>query len=388
MKKLLLVVLALISSLSVYAADLKVTGDFSTSGNAAGNDTLEKSGKTNYMYFDYDLNVNAAFVANENATVFTKLTYDKNVKGSGKVDKVEGAKQEMSTSLLAVERAYLAYKFNPMFKLDAGLMGGGQWGTAFGNTEINVMRVKGTAVISDTATVMAIYQKNKEVGAVDVAKDGEKYDDNTYYLAGTFKFGTITLSPLFSYNPLTTVSAGSDVEANTLSADVALTGDFGMIGFEAEGVYASTSGDTKATKFGAYANVFAKVEPAKVGLVLAYASDKTDSDKGVYSWGKDFDVTVVMDDWIETTIAGWTVAKVYADATFGAISCGAAVAYGMDNLKDSDAAFTEIDANAGYTFDANTSWTITAGYAMTDKCNTTGDKANAYAMYHTFKVTF
>jgi hypothetical protein len=136
MKRLLLVLVLLMTAGSLFAAELKINGDMYVRGTTLSNMDLVDTDEASFSYFDYDLNINAALVANENATVYTRLTYDRNVDGSGKVADSD------SESTLAVERAYINYKFHPALQLNTGLMGGGQWGTAFGDTEINVMRVQ------------------------------------------------------------------------------------------------------------------------------------------------------------------------------------------------------------------------------------------------------
>jgi hypothetical protein len=99
-----------------------------------------------------------------------------------------------------------------------------------------------------------------------------------------------------------------------------------------------------------------------------------------------------MDDWIGSgnsgCLVGWTVAKLYAEAAFGQASAGLAVAYGMDNVKEGKATFTEIDVTAGYEFDATTSYSMNIGYAMTNKWKGTEDKANALVIYHGMTVKF
>ena len=97
-----------------------------------------------------------------------------------------------------------------------------------------------------------------------------------------------------------------------------------------------------------------------------------------------------MDDWCEATLEGWTVAKLYVSdiKLSDAMSLGAAVAYGMDNVKDGEANFIEIDATFAYALDAQTEYSINAGYAMTDKMTAAEEKANCFAMYHGIKTKF
>ncbi len=419
MKRLLIVLFVLASFSAVYAADkaadattaIKITGDFYVGGNMAQNTDLVKSSKKTYSYFDYDLNLNAAIKANDNATFNLRLTYDKLVDknatydgtaGNVSVPKVESANQENSKSTLAVERAYLNYKFNTALQLDAGLMAGGQWGPLFGNTEANVMRLKLTFAAAEGMDFIAIYQKNaEEANGATLVSTSEKNDNNTYYLCAKMNFAPIKVQPLFAYNKkgkgYGDGTADNEGDFTKYTADIAVLGDFGTVAFESEFVYNTEKGK-KAYKvvapnkddktMGAYVNIWAKIDPAKVGFVYAYASDKTDKQEGAYNWGKDFDVTVVMDDFCEYTLAGWSVYKVYADSSAGALSFGAALAYGADNVKKGKGTFTEIDLNCAYALDAQTEYSVNAGYAMTSKMNAADNKANAFAMYHGIKTKF
>ncbi|PKL15486.1 MAG: hypothetical protein CVV49_21175 [Spirochaetae bacterium HGW-Spirochaetae-5] len=273
-----------------------------------------------------------------------------------------------------VERAYLNYKFHPALQLNTGLMGGGQWASTFGDTEINVTRVQFIGALSADMVFIATYEKQDEKGTIaNVSSD--KDDTTVYYLASRMKFGPLTVLPLVAYGTkgwgyqggLETAFAGLNAagfskkkyDQTVMSGTLGLNGDFGMIGFESEFQYkvidsdgldddatknsaaftgAVGAGTTAAlqaldsTTYGAYVNLFAKVDPAKVGFVFAYAS--ADEKDGVYNWGEDFDVCVVMDDYIaqgSANLMGWSVYKLYADVTMGAIGVNAAVAYGATN---------------------------------------------------------
>lgn len=471
MKRLFLVLMLLVIAGSAFAAELKVSGDFYVRGSEYSNLDLKDDGNdSTWDRFDYDLNVNMAFVANENATVFTKLTFDKNVDAEGTVQDGSASADDAG---LAVERAYLNYKFAPFLQLNTGLMAGGQWATTFGDTEINVMRVQFIGALSQDMIFIATYQKDTENGIAPDTDDNEKNDGNTYYLSSIMKFGPVSVKPLFTYitkgfnynGELTqgiwdstyaqaysaayaaalaagqtpyaaaataesTAEATADGTATLIDAafkgktydlsvmafTLGLDGDFGMFGFEAEGVYSKMDTDGfyddcmalgaqgaqivaakslyDGATYGAYVNLFAKLEPANIGFVYAYASaDKKD---GSYSWGDDFDVCYVMDDFIyngSTNLVGFTVYKLYADAKFGKFGAGAAFAYGTNNADvDSkvtkDAAFKEIDANVSYAFDDNTKYSIGGGYAMTEDYSKKGDSEDAYRVFHKFAVKF
>ena len=442
MKRFLLVALLLVSAASAYAADLKITGDAEVRGVI---NNAEYDGDTVYKdkFFDADFNFNAALVLTENTTIFTKLTFDaENGEGTATVPDSEAGE---AAAMLGVERAYISTKFLPALTVDAGLMGGGMWGTAFGNTETNVTRIKGTYAISDDIKVSAIYEKGYESNdttlykatemtpqdvydavydavfaatgdatAADAAaeaaadswtaSDTSDFGDTTsYYLTANIKAGAFTIMPLFRYQTKETevwlnnkaaslgAATKSDAEPWSFKADIAVTGDLGMIGFEAEVIYEMVKWDDfKADDtaiYGAYVDVFAKLEMAKAGVALFYESaDKTD---GTFAAGTDFDFTLLTED---DSLAGYMGGKLYASEIkiVDKISADVAFAYVMQTNDDVfEDSFFEVDAGVNYAIDAATTYTIEGGYiAGTEKDAGTDYDYNMYMVRHKFAVKF
>jgi hypothetical protein len=421
MKKFLLVsMIVATASLSVFAADVKLSGDFYARGTTVNNQALADSNKTQYSYFDYDLNLKAAIVASEQATVFVKLTYDKPVH-TGNVPMGNG---DAVNPGLAIENAFLSYKFNTGTTVDVGLMPGNQWGTKFADTEINTMRVKIVQAFSPELAMFLIYQKNVEAGAKPNTttgylvtanpKDAEKDDSTTYYLAFKLKAGPITVTPLGAYTTmgvnqdLVAAPAGKKYNTTKWTGDIGLAGDFGVIGFEGEYRYDKFKGDgadainpalyADSKLWGAYANIFAKVDTFKVGFIYAYASydKKTTDTANAFSMGDDFNAVIVLDeiDNDGSGLSGVTVYKVYAEAVFGQITAGAGVAYVKNNRTvdiatiTKDATATEIDASVSYAIDAATAYTLDGGYAMTSDWAVKGDSAKEWAIRHKMSIKF
>jgi hypothetical protein len=408
MKKLLLVLILLATAGSVFAADLKVTGDMTVRGTTDsetpdGGDTVSDS------FFDYDLNLNLALVANENATVFTKLTFDKDLSTNGATESGETAfgngKADAGDAVLEVERAYLNYKFAPFAQLNAGLMGGGQWATTFGDREINVMRVQAIGALSADMIFIATYEKNSEGGSNSLVdpKDNEKLDTTTYYLSSKMKFGAITLLPLLAYGEIGTF-VPSGYEVTKMGGSLGVNGDFGIVGLESEFIYATIDWDGQKADdyaaYGAYVNVFAKLDPAKVGVAVAYGS--SDEKDGSFEFGDDFDFTIVADDlylgavnsplnYKTSGLVGMTVGKLYGEYVADKLTVGGAFAYGMSTddkvtkAAGADITFWEIDASVAYAFDANASYTISFGYAAMEVDTA---EFTAYRLQHAFAVKF
>lgn len=441
MKRFLLVAMILASAASLYAAELKVSGDMEVRGvmdgiNPVGGDSYS------YNFFDYDLNLDAAFVANENATVFTRLALDKDVKTTGYADFSSENGTAATTSKeesLTVERAYLNYKFFPFLQLNTGLMGGGQWATTFGDKEVNVMRVQLIGALSEDMIFIFTYQKDNENAKIlTKTDDNEKDDQTTYYLSSILKFGGLKVLPLFTYvrkginyNSELAAMAGAGItdayDASVYAFTLGLEGDFGLVGMEAEGCVKKTDTDGlfddiknnailkamgitpqsrgiyEGVQYGAYLNIFAKIDPLKVGVAGAYAS--SDKDAGTYEMGDDFDFTIVADDLVLGNtynpagnvfyggLMGMMAGKVYAEVkALEKLTANIAFAYGKSTNTDvSDVKFWEIDAKASWAFDANASYTVAYGYANIDKANASsvaGDVTSRYRLYHKFNVKF
>ena len=360
-------------------------------------------------FFDADFNFFATLAVTENTSVVTKLTFDaeEDPATTNGTSIVPDSAAGDAHAFLGVERAYISTKFLPGLVIDAGLLGGGTWASDFGNTEINVTRIKGTYSVDENIKVIAIYEKYYEStdtilarpaalgGGTAVKATTDFGDTTTYYLAGNIKVGTLTILPLFKYKTEETRPAvldpipgnNGDEVITTMGADLGINGDFGMIGFEAEflytqvdydGLIGSTGAYSDETTYGAYVNVFAKLEPATVGLAAIYESQ--DASDGTFSAGSDFDFVLVAEDCYYGAIAGMTAFKVYASdiKIIDKITADAAFAYGMstDDAVDDDT-FWEVDAAVNYAIDAATTYSIEGGYASIDD----DDKADAIAQY-------
>jgi hypothetical protein len=427
MKKLLLVLILLVTAGSVFAADLKVTGDAFVRGTTWGDDSSGSTEK--YSYFDYDFNLNLALIANENATVNMKLTYDKNVKDTNTV--VADGSASAADVGLAVERAFINYKFHPALQLNTGLMGGGQWASDFANKEINVPRVQLIGALSADMVFIATYEKRSEIGAQVTTTDSEKDDSNVYYLASRMKFGPLTVLPLFYYGTTGINNSGSvtaqlvgggvplavantyigTYDASLMGAQLGLEGDFGMFGFVFDSRYdkkdmdgfdkdyaaldaavggslANLGYDKKdTTTYGAMLDVFVKIAPVKAGFIYAYAS--ADVKDGYFDMGADFNPLIIANDEVADEFVGRSIYILYADVTpIEKLTVTAKVGYGAGNDSADESTFTEYNLSAAWAFDANTTYSLGYGYASFDSGVSGADPVVATKLYHKFAVKF
>jgi len=421
MKRLLLVLVLMVSVSSAFAADLKVTGDMMVQGNMDRMSTKVAGAKSDQKadFFESDLNINLALIANENATVFVKLTYDnsdqydnggltpfKQGRMKGEVANGSGTNGAGADVGLTVERAYMNYKFAPFLQLNVGLMGGGKWASNFSDTEINVPRVQFFVPLAKDMMFWATYEKNAE-NSYDINQDKTRNDITSYYLSGIIGVGPITLFPLLKY---VTDDATPGSHKTTSVIDFGVNGDFGMVGFVAEGIYGiknndkavSATVDKKQTLYGGYVDVFVKVDPAKVGVAAFMTSASSDAKKASFATGDDFNFSIVVGDMNEYATAGLLAVnggKVYAEAKVDKLTAKAAFAYFMSSDKKVAAGLFaydfkawEVDATANYAFDAAASYEVGIGYAgmkfNADAAGTVKIDAKEYRVYNKFAVKF
>jgi len=447
MKRLLLILVLLMTAGSLFAAELKITGDATVRGSSWSED----GDTTDYQasWFDLDFDLNAALLVNEKATVNMRLTYDKNYdetvpEGSGSADDVG----------LAIERAFINYKFAPFLQLNTGLMGGGQWASEFGNTETNQMRVQFIGALSADMIFIATYEKQQEEGYFG-GKDSEDNDFTVYYLSSIMKFNQIKVLPLVYYGTkglnndgttsdavydgvyaamieggapepvatgTATAAAGSlgKYDVTLIGFQLGLEGDFGMFGFVFDSKYEKYDADgfdkdwiaadtmivlgggdsigapliADKTVYGFMIDVYAKVDALKAGLVFAYGS--SDDEDGSFNFGDDFDMFYVMDDYVSnsaTGLEGFSAFKLYADYTMDKLTVMAALGYGYSNGDGEngvyeDATFMEADLGASYAFDANTTYTVGFGYAQTTDWDAKGVDDDYWRLFHKVSVKF
>lgn len=417
MKRFLLVVMLFASAASLYAAELKVTGDMEVRGLMDSNDGDSYSDRTTATWFDYDLTINGALVANENATVFTRLAFDKTVDDSGYVEDSNVAGDDY----LAIERAYINYKFFPFLQLNTGLMGGGQWASTFGDDEANVMRVQAIGALSEDMIFILTYEKKDEEGI-----EYETEETTAYYASAKIKAAGITILPLLTYVDGPQQMGNDDYNVNVYAVNLGINGDFGMIGFESEFAYkmyddGGLNDDNDAAldaayasgipanvamavaartlddvTYGAYVNVFVKLaEKTKVGVAVAYGSADEDNnyDEALcqYGFGPDFDFTLITGE--ADTYAYGTNVKLYAEAAvMEKLTVGVTAAYFMptDDKVQGDYSAWEVDLTADYAFDAAATYSVGVGYMSETVDPAVGSEVTDTELFvmHKFAVKF
>jgi hypothetical protein len=401
MKKFILALLiVMLASGAAYAVEAKIVkGAFHARGNWEANPTgTVVSDAPEYGYYDQELEISLDFVVDETTKVVTLFEItDQSWLGYNKSYTSE------ADDNIEFKRVYLDHQFSTGTILDAGKMSGGTWGTTFNDNEGPAYRVKVTQMFP-WGLIVGLVQKNVESGANAAYKDEEKDDSDTYVLGAVINAGPVAIMPAFLY--VVDGSLNPDGDDDDLVASlywIAVTGNFGMIGFEAEYAYQDYSFDDTATGMkdydlsGFYANVWANFEAFKIGGIYAWGS--YDEDTGArFNFGDDFDKTLTLCDLVEwgTTahgLGGMALYQIYADFAFGKFSLSGAISY-VDSNHDAgslkDASAFEYDVIGAYKITDNLTYEVGVGVASIDLDQTAGgdDPEDPIYAYHMIKVSF
>lgn len=419
MKKLIALMAVGLISASAYAADFKITGDAyvrgSTTSNIADNNTsVTEAAKS---WYDMEFHIFPVIQVDKSTKIVMKMTADFDTvpdKSKGTTFAADSGKNDKPT--LTVENLYLSHMFESTgTEVLAGLFTGGTWGTAFDDTEYDAFRVRVNQKIP-FGTLILYTQKDKESGS-DTLKNAEKNDGDRYVAGAVLKFGNIGVKPVVTYitrgyNKADNETA-ADVTAKTYNYKLAVDGKFGMLGFEAEGVYNSVknSGGTSGldyNTYGLYGNVYANISNMTAGVKYAYASvTKKGTNTYTFRYGDNFDSTLVIDDYMfNEGIKGMSMYQVYGDMkVMDSLTVGLSATLYTSNFdtgesdKDDygrfwgkDTKAWEIDASASYAITKNLTYSIGAGYAKVSDLYDAGgakyDADGAYRLYHKLAVKF
>lgn len=395
-------------------ADTKVTfkGNFSLRGSHIGNDSgTATTDVAEFDYYDQDTNLYVKIWPAKETWVDLKICIHDEEWGTSNKDADEN---------ISFERVYATHVFPTHTMLSIGLMNGGTWGTSFGDAEDARYRVKVIQPFSPQVTVLGVIEKGDDVdiggpGGIKAnaaesgqanagVKDAEKDDNDRYAIGAVLTFGDFKVMPL--YYMVQDSSAVQDQGGDGWAINVmflAVTGKVGMFGFEAEymskaisGDAGSPVGDRSFTLPGYYANVWANLAPAKVGLI--YAMGSTCEDDGVelgFDFDDDFDLTLYLSDWIGfgggVGLTGMTAYSLYGSYKFSdKMSANASYTMVTSNYDEGyykDAKANEIDVGFAYNINKYMTYSIAAAFPTID-LDSGDDPENASRYYHKLNIKF
>jgi hypothetical protein len=297
---------------------------------------------------------------------------------------------------IVIEQVYGEHTFGNGSNLKVGLMSGGSlvWGPDAFNNGFETYRIFLTQPTS-FGTVIAIVEKNSELGSITntAGTSGEDEDDDTYYLGLLTEINGINVWPIVAYqrNDSATPSSKTDI----FVAVLALSGQVGNIGWEAEADYLSVDyEETDSTNantildttdydvWGLYGNIWMQANALKIGALAMYGSFDDDSQQGLNS-GDDFSAggALIMGDDVHFDTAGTihagvpdltapTLFAAYADyqltpkATLGGYLGYAKCNNDISGSRWNDAEIWEVDIDLTYAITPNLEYQVAAGTAQ------------------------
>lgn len=370
MKKILVIALAVVLTAgSVMALETNLKGFFDYRYRWVENPTGYQIDPDSYGRHDQDMRIQGQIKANDNSFANIRLAiHDEEWAAVN-----DGWSPTNRDADITVERAWLTHKFASGLTADIGLMPGGEWGTSFADTGVDVYRVKLSQTLP-IGKVWAIYEKSSEQGAQNNgANDSEKNDVDRYYVLAYLKAGPVSLFPLFVWIDLGDASPVDYTWVGILAGK----GKAGIIGYEFEAQYQSRvweiAGVDDQSTFNLYGNVWANVGPATIGGLVAYMPIEDGFSRGA---GEDFARTMLLigseypfqpGDNLDEIDAG-TLFEVYADIAVGdAMTITPAFAYiDGDNDLPLDTTAWEIDLTVAYKITDSLTYKAFAAYADFD----------------------
>ena len=405
MKKIILALLVvMLAAGSAYAVDVKVVkGSYRIQGSFWGNTGLAATDTADFMAYDQDFDLSVDFVVDETTKVITviEIADEEPMRGDNNQDAWTGDDN------ILFRQVYLDHKFATGTVLDAGRMPGGTWAFAYMDNGGPRDRVKVTQFFP-WGLIVGLVEKDAENGYTDVEKDGEKDDQDTYAIGAVINAGPVAIMPLWFH--VISGAVADDQDDDDLIVDyfaLALSGNFGMIGFEAEYGFVQWEYDTglgtDADVNGIYANVWANFEAFKIGGLFMWNSVDDDAGLGMESGG-DLDETYLIGEELDLTAAPWSYAgasgaaghaglncyQVYADFAFGDFSFGGSLSFYSSNWDGDDTTMMEYNLKAGYKITDNLSYNVGLGVASidADEDKMANDPDDAVYAFHSLKVSF
>lgn len=373
MKKFFIAILAILMlSGAVYAAELELSGSYYARGRYLDNPAALDDGGDPFMNYDHELEINGKFAIEDTSYVnFRFEIVDQNWPGDGSSEAVNDDPAEDPISIgqlddnLEVQRVWGGHTFSTKTNLEAGLMTGGGWSSAFGEATGGRYRVK---VVQPTefGTLIGLVEKQAELGSE--VEDSEKNDSDGYAVALVTKAMDLTIEGLVFYIANGTNDLADDKLDTTILFDLGVSGPIGPLNLVSEFMYWDYSFDETDlddySLYGIYIDLSMTMDAFNFGGFLAYGS--TDDDTGAgFNFGDDFDGNgneMIGNEFSfggTDAIGGATYFGVYAGyAVNDALSLSGQVAMAIAN--------SDLDTASAAEKDEATSLSLGGAYKITD----------------------
>lgn len=382
------------------ATDVSVSGSYYVRGTHKENIGGTLTDQEGFGDYDHELSVDVNWKIDDMSSVFARfemrdetMGVDSNPTEGTKLDSAD-ADTQLDDNII-VEQVYGKHTFGNGLEFQGGLMSANAWATDFadeGGEDYRFRFIQPTTF----GNLIGIIQKDKETSSTDT-------DDDQYIVALVSKVGDVNVKPLLKYVDME--SGKMDVFAAVLGLD----GAMGNIGWEAEAVYSDY--DREANEdfelYGVYGNVWAQINAAKIGALVAYGSYDDDTDNG-FQFGDNFaaggalllgddvfmDVGTVLGDGDD--LQAVTLFAVYGDyAVNDKLTLKAYFGYAASNVDEDDAtdrwdgaSAWELSGGASYKITPNVTYSVAAGTAQVEFGNNEADPDAAIEIQHKLSFSF
>ncbi|MBC8199959.1 MAG: hypothetical protein H8E80_07950 [Desulfobacteraceae bacterium] len=418
MKKLTVIAVAavMLFAIPAMALDVEFSGSYEAAGYYMDNTDLNDKEGASTAYMDMALGLDMVFKVSDKLSVTTAMDILKDKKWGGDPDPASG---------IDWTKAYLTAKFD-MFNLYVGRMGGGMWGTEFGNSETEEDKIKAVKKFGKLKLTASHTKKTEQDADTDTAdSDKDCYGVNAKYAGEGYKVGfkvrylrDMTSSDLASPN---------NFKKTDMLYSPYIVASVGPVDLEAEVAYKngekdfyhSSKQDQDIKALAYHANAAFNAGPANLSIGYAFVegNDTTDNKKNTaYGYCVDFQPLIILfNDKVGGDLAG--IGNLNSDGAYGNIikNAGYKLLYAtasfspLENITLNAAAGKAVadETNAGWNDSYgveynlgvevalmdNLTYSATFGYLSAGDFWKQGDASsnvddNTYALIHSLTVEF
>ncbi|PKN17293.1 MAG: hypothetical protein CVU71_17335 [Deltaproteobacteria bacterium HGW-Deltaproteobacteria-6] len=198
MKRFLVVLSALgliaVFSTTVFAADIKISGEFYAAGMYANGTSLQKATGPSTAFYYQRLRVQTGFVVSPGLTLITRFDAMERAWGAartaaGTALALDSAGTVAEKENFVIDWAYVNYKA-PIGTFDVGYMNYGSTGTIFANNSAPQGRIKYSLPAGPVTINTAISKVKEKSNTAKVASANADADSDVYHLEGVYAWKT------------------------------------------------------------------------------------------------------------------------------------------------------------------------------------------------------
>lgn len=307
-------------SMSAYAVDVKVSGEYYAAGMYLNKiNVADSKPNPNTAFFYQRLRVGTDFIVDPSLKLVTRFDALERVWGGdrtlpGTDLAADSAGTIAENQNIAIDWAYINYK-SPIGTFDVGIMNDGSTGTIFGNGYKPLPRIKYAYNITPDFKLSLSYTKVKDqsntayVGAVPAFTDG---DNDNYSITGEYKWKNAKAGLDAKYYRYADKRPTADNYLRNYWRFIPYAiAKIGPVNIQAELMYATGNYkkydrpdanpahiDTKVESMAGWIDATATFAPVYVGATLAYVSgddpDTKDKHEGTLNGGTDWNPCLIM----------------------------------------------------------------------------------------------